>query len=153
MTSTSRGAAARTQTIVPVIILVPITTTTTTIAMPRAAAVDVIREPIDLREGLGHMTLFHANVQIRNDSARTIYILMRVESHANASSAHTVPPHALEPGYSHLYSIPREEPLVHVTIALGEPGDDSGSGTVNFIALCSDLLLLSSERLRVIECC
>jgi hypothetical protein len=128
-------------------------TATTTIAMPRAAAVDVIREPIALREWLGHMTLFHTNVQILNDSARTIYILMRVESHADASSAHTVPPHALEPGYSHLYSIPREEPLARFTIALGEPGDDSGGGAIHFIALCSNLRLLSGERLRVIECC
>ncbi len=65
------------------------------------AAVDVIHEPITLRECLGHMTLFHANIQIHNDSARTIYILMRVESHADAS-APAVPLHALEPCYSHL---------------------------------------------------
>jgi hypothetical protein len=63
--------------------------------------VDVIREPITLREWLGHMTLFHANVQIRNDSVRTIYILIRVESRADASAATAaaaaVPPHTLEP--------------------------------------------------------
>jgi hypothetical protein len=49
-------------------VLVPTTTTTT----PRVA-VDVMSEPITL----GHMTLFHANVQISNYSARTIYTLMR----------------------------------------------------------------------------
>jgi hypothetical protein len=42
--------------------------------------VDVIRELIILREWLGHMSLSHANVQIRNDSARTTYIIMLVES-------------------------------------------------------------------------
>ena len=36
----------------------------------------VIHERIPLREWLGHMSLFHANVQIRNDSARTLYITM-----------------------------------------------------------------------------
>jgi hypothetical protein len=86
------------------IIIIPITTTTT---MPRAA-VDVIREPITPREWLGHMKLFHSNLQISNDSARTIYILMRVELRAKAS-APVVPQHGLEPDYSHLCSIPREE--------------------------------------------
>jgi hypothetical protein len=89
-------AAARMLTIVLVIILVPAAAATTT-NMPRAA-VDVKCEPITLREWLGHMTLFHVNVQIRNYSARTIYILMRVESRADASAA-AVPPHALEPCY------------------------------------------------------
>ncbi len=108
-----------------VVIIIPITTTTT---MPRAA-VDVIHEPITPREWLGHMKLFHANVQISNDSARTIYIVMRVESRAYAS-APVVQQRALEPDYSQLCSIPREEPLARVTraIALGEPGDDNGSG-------------------------
>ncbi len=113
--------------------------------MPRAA-VDVMREPITL----GHMTLFRANVQILNDSARTIYILMRVESCADAS-AHAVPHHALEPGYSHLYSIPREGPSARVTIALGEAGCCSDGGAICSTALRSNLRLLSGERLRVTD--
>jgi hypothetical protein len=36
----------------------------------------VIHERIPLREWLGHMSLFHANVQIRNDSTRTLYTTM-----------------------------------------------------------------------------
>ncbi len=87
-----------------IIVITPTTTTT----MPRVVpVVDVIREPITLSEWLGHMTLFqvHANVEIHNDSARTIYILMRLESRANASAAAAaadVPQHVLEPGNSHL---------------------------------------------------
>ncbi len=77
----------------------------------------VIHERIPLREWLGHMSLFHANVQIQNDSARTLYITMIMvtvldeeedapPSPANRGSA-LVPQHTLEPGYSHLYSIPQ----------------------------------------------
>jgi hypothetical protein len=40
-----------------------------------------------------------------------------------------------------------------VTIALSEPGDDNGGGSIHFIALRSNLRLLSGERLCVIECC
>jgi hypothetical protein len=126
-------------------------TPTTTSTMPRAP-VDVIREPIALRKCLGQITLFHANVQICNDSARTIYILMRVESRADASAAAAIPQHALEPGYSHLYSIPRGVPSARVTIALCEP-DDNGGSAIYFIALCSNLRLLSGERLLVTDCC
>ncbi len=81
----------------------------------------VIHERIPLREWLGHMSLFHANVQIRNDSARTLYITMILvtvvdnnedeeeQSFSPADrrrGAALVPPHTLEQGYSHLYSIP-----------------------------------------------
>jgi hypothetical protein len=38
----------------------------------------VIHEHIPLSEWLSHMSLFHANVQIRNDSARTLHITMMV---------------------------------------------------------------------------
>jgi hypothetical protein len=113
------------------------------------------------------MTPFHAIVQILNDFACTIYILLRVESRADASAAAAaasaaaaaasaaaaVLPHALEPGYSHLYFIPREELLARVTIALGET-NDNGSCAICFIALCfNHLCLLSGERLRVTDCC
>jgi hypothetical protein len=104
---------------------------------------------------LGHLTLFRTNVQILNDSARTIYILMSMESRTDASAvaaAAAVPPHALEPGYSHLYSIPLEEPSARVTIALGEP-NDKGSSAIRFAALRSNLRLLSGEHLRVTDCC
>jgi hypothetical protein len=129
------------------IIIIPTTTTT----MPRAA-VDVIREPITLCEWLGHMTLYHANVQICNDSVRTIYIFMRVESRADVF-APAVQLHALEPDYSRLYSIPREKQLARITIALGEPDNDSGGCTNRFITLRSNFCLLCGERLRVTDCC
>jgi hypothetical protein len=82
----------------------------------------VIHERIPLCEWLGHMSLFHANVQIRNDSARTLYITMILVtvldedeekeeegSPADRRGAALVPPHTLEPGYSHLYSIPHHQ--------------------------------------------
>jgi hypothetical protein len=111
--------------------------------MPRAA-VDVTP-----REWLGHMKLFHTNVQISNESVRTTYILMRVESTQSSAdaSAPAVPPHALETGL-HLSQL-----LARVTIALGQPGDDNSGGTIRFIVLHSNLRLLSSERLRVTDCC
>ena len=109
----------------------------------------VIHERIPLREWLGHMSLFHANVQIRNDSARTLYITMLLvtvladdndneedESLPNA----LVPPHTLEPGYSHLYSIPPpQHQRARVTLAFRD--GDSG--------VC-ELLLRSGDRLRVV---
>ncbi len=62
------------------------------------------------------MLLFHTNVKIRNDSARTLHITMMVvleEEEEDAPSADRsaalVPPHTLEPGYSHLYSIPQQQ--------------------------------------------
>ncbi len=74
----------------------------------------VIPERIPLREWLCHMSLFHANVQICNDSARTLYItriLVTVLADNNEEEeeeslpadrrrgAALVPPHTLEPGY------------------------------------------------------
>ncbi len=72
----------------------------------------VIYERIPLREWLGHMSLFHADVQIRNESARTLRITIVLEEENALCADHTaalVPPHTLEPGYSHLYSIPQHE--------------------------------------------
>ncbi len=68
------------------------------------------------------MLLFHANVQIFNDSTRTIYMI--VESHASNETITPVRPHALEPGYSHLYSIPQAEPSALITVTLGEDEND-----------------------------
>ena len=116
----------------------------------------VIHERIPLREWLGHMSLFHANVQIRNDSARTLYITMILvtvladneeeESLPALVPQHTlVPPHTLEPGYSHLYSIPPpQHQHVRVTLAFRD-GDDNNSDS----AAC-ELLLRSGDRLRVV---
>ncbi len=119
----------------------------------------VIHERIPLREWLGHMSLFHANIQIRNDSARTLYITMIVVTvidnedeeegslPADRRGAALVPPHTLEPGYSHLYSIPPQHQhhqgcgslaAARVTLAFR---DNDG-------AVC-ELLLRSGDRLRV----
>ncbi len=121
------------------------------VASARASALSRVHHPARVAGAYDALPRKRSDLQIRNDSARTIYILMRVESHADASCAHTAPP--LEPGYSHVYSIPREEPSARVTIALAEPSDDSGGGAIRFIALPSNLRLLSGERLRVVECC
>ena len=110
----------------------------------------VIHERIPLREWLGHMSLFHANVQIRNDSARTLYITMLlvtvVDDNDNEEDESLptalVPPHTLEPGYSHLYSIPPpQHQRARVTLAFRDGADDS--------AAC-ELLLRSGDRLRVV---
>jgi hypothetical protein len=116
----------------------------------------VIHELIPLSEWLGHMSLFHggihANVQIRNDSARTLHInmiMVVLNEEEDALSAYRgvalVPPHTLEPGYSHLYSIPQQQQhwrggaAARVTLAFR---DDAGDA-----AVC--LLLRSGDRLRV----
>jgi hypothetical protein len=111
----------------------------------------VIHERIPLREWLGHMSLFHANVQIRNDSARTLYITMLLvtvvddndneeEESSLLQTTALVPPHTLEPGYSHLYSIPPpQHQRARVTLAFRD-GDS---------AVC-ELLLRSGDRLRVV---
>jgi hypothetical protein len=111
----------------------------------------VIHERIPLREWLGHMSLFHANVQIRNYSARTLYITMLLvtvvdnddddnEEEESLLPAALVQPHTLEPGYSHLYSIPPpQHQRARVTLAFR----DSDS------AVC-ELLLRSGDRLRVV---
>ncbi len=117
----------------------------------------VIHERIPLREWLGHMSLFHANVQIRNDSARTLHITMIMvaledEDEEDAPSADRgaalVPPHTLEPGYSHLYSIPKPQQqhgrggaAARVTLAFRDDDDAAEA------AVC--LLLRSGDRLRV----
>ena len=107
----------------------------------------VIHERIPLREWLGHMSLFHANVQIRNDSARTLYITMLLvtvladndnEEEEESLPTALVPPHTLEPGYSHLYSIPPpQHQRARVTLAFRDG------------AVC-ELLLRSGDRLRVV---
>ncbi len=114
--------------------------------------VRVIHERIPLREWLGHMSLIHANVQIRNDSARTVYITMLLvtvvddnndneEESSLIQTAALVQPHTLEPGYSHLYSIPPpQHQRARVTLAFRD-GDDS--------PVC-ELLLRSGDRLRVV---
>ena len=109
----------------------------------------VIHERIPLREWLGHMSLFHANVQIRNDSARTLYITMLLvtvladndnEEDESLPTTALVSPHTLEPGYSHLYSIPPpQHQRARVTLAFRD-GDS---------AVC-ELLLRSGDRLRVV---
>ena len=112
----------------------------------------VIHERIPLREWLGHMSLFHANVQIRNDSARTLYITMLLvtvladdndnEEDESLPTTALVPPHTLEPGYSHLYSIPPpQHQRARVTLAFRDGDDDSPA---------CELLLRSGDRLRVV---
>jgi hypothetical protein len=75
----------------------------------------VIHERIPLREWLGHMSLFHANVQIRNDSARTLYITMIVVTVVDEEEE-SLPAYrrgaALAPGDA-------------VSVALGEGGFDA----------------------------
>ncbi len=61
-----------------------------------------------------------------------------------------LPQQQLKPCYSHLYSIPREEPSERVNIVLGEP--DGNGSAIRFIALRSNLRLLSGERLLVTNC-
>ncbi len=101
------------------------------------------------------MSLFHANVQIRNDSTRTLYITMILvtaladnnEDEEEESlpaerrrGAALVPPHTLEPGYSHLYSIPPpQHQHARVTLVFHD---------TNYSAVC-ELLLRSGDRLRV----
>ncbi len=107
---------------------------------------------------LGHMSLFHANVQIRNDSACTLYITMIVvtvldedeeeEGSTADRGAALVPPHTLVPGYSHLYSIPhhqegRGRAAARVSRAFRDKGFDNDDS-----AVC-ELLLRSGDRLRV----
>jgi hypothetical protein len=114
----------------------------------------VIHERIPLREWLGHMSLFHANVQIRNDSAHTLYIpkvlVTFVDNNEEEeeeslpadrrSGAALVPPHTLVPGYSHLYSIPPPHQQ-HARITLAFRGDNDSP-------VC-ELLFRSGDRLRV----
>ncbi len=110
----------------------------------------IIHERIPLREWLAHMSLFHANIQIRNESTRILHITMVLEEGACAN--HAVSPHALEPGYSHLYSIPQQQnkrggggAAARVSLAFRDSDDDGGNnnnGTVR-------LLLRSGDRLRV----
>jgi hypothetical protein len=85
------------------------------------------------------MSLFHANVQIRNDSARTLYITMLLvtvvdEEEEESSLLHTaalVPPHTLEPGYSHLYSIPPpQHQRARVTLAFRDSANDNSDSAV-----------------------
>jgi hypothetical protein len=111
----------------------------------------VIHERIPLREWLCHISLFHANVKIRNDSARTLYITMILVTVADDEEeesflpaerrrgAALVPPHTLEPGYSHLYSIPPPQHQ-HARVTLAFRDSDS--------PVC-ELLLRSGDRLRV----
>ncbi len=107
----------------------------------------LIHERIPLREWLGHLTLFNSNVQIRNESARTLLITMVLESRAASScfardDAVVVPPHTLE-------SIP-PQPLhngvdgasARATITFSKGGGANGS------AAC--LLLRPGECLRVV---
>ncbi len=115
----------------------------------------VIHQRIPLREWLGHMSLFHANLQIRNDSARTLHITMIMvvledeeeDAPSAVCGATLVPQHTLEPGYSHLYSIPQPQQqhgrggaAARVTLAFRD--DDAADA-----AVC--LLLRSGDRLRV----
>jgi hypothetical protein len=67
----------------------------------------IFHECIPLRDWLGHMSLFRANVQIRDESVRTLHITMVLEENALCANhaASLVPPHALEPGYSHLVRV------------------------------------------------
>ncbi len=116
--------------------------------------VRVIHERIPLREWLGHMSLFHANAQIRNDSARTLYITMLlvtvVDNNDDNEESFLLPaalvqPHTLEPGYSHLYSIPSpQHQRARVTLAFRDSADDNSDS-----AVC-ELLLRSGDRLRVV---
>jgi hypothetical protein len=66
-----------------------------------------------------------------------------------------VPPHTLEPGYSHLYSIPPQLPqhphyqgrggaAARVTLAFSDNGDDDNDASAVW-----ELLLRSGDRLRV----
>ena len=112
------------------------------------APILIIHERIPLREWLGHMSLFHANVQIRNESARALLITMMLlpdsdnptDEEAPVAPA-SVSPHTLEPGYSHLYSIPPHHKGARVTLTtLGEANADA----------VARLLLRGGERLRVV---
>ncbi len=101
------------------------------------------------------MLLFHANVQMSNDSARTLHITMIMvvledeEEDAPSSyrGAALVPRHTLELGYSHLYSIPQPQ----------QQHGRGGAAACVTLAFCNDdtadaavcLLLRSCYRLRV----
>ena len=108
----------------------------------------IIHERIPLREWLGHMSLFHANVQIRNESARALLITMMLlpdsDNNPTDEEAHATTvlvPHTLEPGYSHLYSIPPHHKGARVTLTTwGEADADAGAR----------LLLRGGDRLRVV---
>ena len=111
------------------------------------APILIIHERIPLREWLGHMSLFHANVQIRNESARALLITMMLlpdsdnTTDEEAHAATVLVPHTLEPGYSHLYSIPPHHKGARVTLTtLGEADADA----------VARLLLRGGERLRVV---
>jgi hypothetical protein len=101
------------------------------------------------------MSLFHANVQIRNDSASILYITMIMvavldedeDAPSADRSAALVPQHTLEPGYSRLHSIPQPQhqhgrggAAARVTLAFRD--DDAADA-----AVC--LLLRSGDCLRV----
>ena len=108
----------------------------------------IIHERIPLREWLGHMSLFRANVQIRNESARALLITMMLlpdsdnPTDEEALAPASVSPHTLEPGYSHLYSIPPHHKGARVTLTTwGEADADAGAR----------LLLRGGDRLRVVE--
>ena len=109
----------------------------------------IIHEHTPLREWLGHMSLFHANVQIRNESARALLITMMLlpdsDNNPTDEEAHATTvlvPHTLEPGYSHLYSIPPHHKGARVTLTTwGEADADAGAR----------LLLRGGDRLRVVE--
>ena len=108
----------------------------------------IIHERIPLREWLGLMSLFHANVQIRNESARALLITMMLlpdsdnTTDEEALALASVSLHTLKPGYSHLYSIPPHHKGARVTLmTLGEADADTGAR----------LLLRGGDRLRVVE--
>jgi hypothetical protein len=119
-----------------------------------------IHEHIPLREWLAHMSPFHANAQIRNESTRTLYITMvseeeedktRADDDDDRAAVVVVSPHALEPGYSHLYSIPQKQQnddrggcaAARVTLAFHD-SNDNNNGTV-----AVRLLLRRGDHLRV----
>jgi hypothetical protein len=61
----------------------------------------IIHDHIPLSEWLGHMSLFHANVQISNESTLTLLITMVLEACASFSccnNAALVPQHKKEDG-------------------------------------------------------
>ncbi len=115
----------------------------------------LIHECIPLCEWLAHMSLFHANAQMRNESARTLYITLvseeeEEEDETRAVVVVAVSPHALEPGYSHLYSIPQQQQqhcaAARITLAFSRDSNGAGGGGA---AAAVHLLLRSGDRLRV----
>ncbi len=121
----------------------------------------IVHERIPLREWLGHMSLFHANVQICNDSTRTLLITMVLESRAfsRSNDEAIVPPHALEPVYSHLYFIPPQHAgasaRVTITMTLDNNDADSANDTASssslYFTAATVCLLSSGDRLHVAE--